>query len=127
ALGYGGALVFKLMLTTDILPQHLMTPMQFVFIIIIFSVSDTILLESGLLAVTIFGFVMAQLKNQHLIFQESDHFIADLSMISVSTVFILISASRTMEMLSVVIAWEVLLFCLVMILLVRPASVLLST
>lgn len=127
ALGYGGALLFRLMLSTDVLPQHLMTPMQFVFIIIIFSLSDAILHESGLLAITIFGFVMAQLKNQHLIFQESDHFIDDLSMISVSTVFILITSSLTMDMLSVVIAWEVLLFCLVMILIVRPVSVLLST
>src|SRR5699024_10294831 len=100
---------------------------QFVFIIIIFSLSDTILHESGLLAITIFGFVMAQLKNQHLIFQESDHFIDDLSMISVSTVFILITSSLTMDMLSVVIAWEVLLFCLAMILVVRPIAVLLST
>ncbi|WP_072710594.1 cation:proton antiporter [Lacicoccus alkaliphilus] len=127
ALGYGGAVLFRVLLMTDILPQNLMTPMQFVFIILIFSISDAILHESGLLAITIFGFVMAQLKNQNLLFKESDHFIDDLSLISVSTVFILITSSLTMEMLQIVISWEVLLFCLVMILIVRPASVLLST
>lgn len=126
-LGYGGAMLFRFLLNTDIVPQTLMTPIQFVFIILIFSISDAFLYESGLLAITIFGFVMAQLKNQHLIFKESAHFIHDLTLICVSTVFILITSSLTREMLQVVFTWEVLLFCLVMILIVRPASILMAT
>ncbi|MEJ7490696.1 cation:proton antiporter, partial [Staphylococcus pettenkoferi] len=86
-----------------------------------------ILSESGLLAVTIFGLMMARKKRHDLIFKESDHFIDNASSILVSTVFILITSSLTKDVLLNVLSWQLILFSLVMIVLVRPISVLLST
>ena len=44
-----------------------------------------------------------------------------------STVFILITSSLTKDVLLNVLSWQLILFSLVMIVLVRPISVLLST
>ena len=76
-----------------------MPPVQLVFVLLIFALCDEILPESGLMAVTIFGLVMARMKRHDLIFKESDHFIENMSSILVSTVFILITSSLTLDVL----------------------------
>lgn len=126
-IGFGAAFIFKWMVKKDLIAQNLMAPIQFIFVIITFSICDAILHESGLLAVTIFGLSMAKSKKEDLIFHESNQFVEQLTMICVSTVFILITSSLTMEMLNFVFSWEVLLFCLAMIIIARPLSVFLST
>ena len=45
----------------------------------------------------------------------------------VSTVFILITSSLTLNVLESIISWKLFIFCAVMIILVRPISILLST
>ncbi|MBY8910792.1 cation:proton antiporter, partial [Salinicoccus roseus] len=126
-LGFGASYLFRWLIKWDFVPQNLMAPVQFVFILLIFSLSDAVLHESGLLAVTIFGLVMARLKNHSLIYKESDHFIDEMTLILVSTVFILITSSLTREVLNEVISWQLVIFCIVMILIIRPAYILLST
>ncbi len=127
ALGFGASYLFKWMIQGDFIPQNLMAPIQFVFILLLFSLSDAVLHESGLLSVTIFGLVMARLKNHSLIYKQSNHFIDEMTLILVSTVFILITSSLTREVLNEVLSWELVLFCLIMIIIVRPAYILLST
>ncbi|WP_186307294.1 cation:proton antiporter [Staphylococcus epidermidis] len=126
-IGFGAAFLFNWLIGQDKIPQSLMPPIQFVFILLTFSICDEILSESGLLAVTIFGLMMARKKRHDLIFKESDHFIDNASSILVSTVFILITSSLTKDVLLNVLSWQLILFSLVMIILVRPISVLLST
>ena len=126
-IGFGAAFLFNWLIGQDKIPQSLMPPIQFVFILLTFSICDEILSESGLLAVTIFGLMMARKKRHDLIFKESDHFIDNASSILVSTVFILITSSLTKDVLLNVLSWQLILFSLVMIVLVRPISVLLST
>ena len=104
-----------------------MPPIQLVFILLIFSICDEILAESGLLSVTIFGLMMARNKRHDLMFKESDHFIENASTILVSTVFILITSSLTKDVLLNVLSWQLVVFSIVMILLVRPISVIVST
>ncbi len=126
-IGFGAAFLFNWLIGQDKIPQSLMPPIQLVFILLTFSICDEILSESGLLAVTIFGLMMARKKRHDLIFKESDHFIDNASSILVSTVFILITSSLTKDVLLNVLSWQLILFSLVMIVLVRPISVLLST
>ncbi|MDS3930766.1 sodium:proton antiporter [Staphylococcus epidermidis] len=126
-IGFGAAFLFNWLIGQDKIPQSLMPPIQFVFILLTFSICDEILSESGLLAVTIFGLMMARKKRHDLIFKESDHFIDNASSILVSTVFILITSSLTKDVLLNVLSWQLILFSLVMIVLVRPISVLLAT
>ena len=66
---------------------------------------------------------MARKKRHDLIFKESDHFIDNASSILVSTVFILITSSLTKDVLLNVVSWQLFIFCIVMIVLVRPISV----
>ena len=126
-IGFGASYLFMWLIKRDAIPQNLMPPIQLVFILLIFALCDEILRESGLLAVTIFGLMMARMKRHDLIFKESDHFIENASSIMVSTVFILITSSLTLNVLESVISWKLFIFCGVMIILVRPLSIILST
>ncbi|WP_217972363.1 cation:proton antiporter [Staphylococcus xylosus] len=127
AIGFGASYLFMWLIKKDLIPQNLMPPIQLIFILLIFSICDEILPESGLLAVTIFGLMMARMKRHDLIFKESDHFIENTSSIMISTVFILITSSLTLEVLKSVMSWKLFIFCAIMIILVRPISILLST
>ncbi|MGF7193294.1 NhaP-type Na+/H+ or K+/H+ antiporter [Staphylococcus pasteuri] len=126
-IGFGASFLFNWLIKRDMIPQSLMPPIQLVFILLIFSICDEILAESGLLSVTIFGLIMARNKRHDLMFKESDHFIENASTIMVSTVFILITSSLTKDVLLNVLSWQLLVFSIVMILLVRPLSVIIST
>lgn len=126
-IGFGASYLFNWSIRRDMIPQSLMPPIQLIFILLTFSICDEILSESGLLAVTIFGLNMARKKRHDLIFKESDHFIDNASSILVSTVFILITSSLSKDVLLNVLSWQLIIFCLVMIVLVRPISVLFST
>ncbi|PTI16577.1 cation:proton antiporter, partial [Staphylococcus xylosus] len=86
AIGFGASYLFMWLIKKDLIPQNLMPPIQLIFILLIFSICDEILPESGLLAVTIFGLMMARMKRHDLIFKESDHFIENTSSIMISTV-----------------------------------------
>lgn len=126
-IGFGASFIFNWFIQRDMIPQNLMPSIQLVFILLVFSICDQILQESGLLAVTIFGLMMARYKRHDLIFKESDHFVENASSILVSTVFILITSSLTSSVLMDVLSWQLLVFAIVMIIIVRPIAVLLST
>lgn len=126
-IGFGASFLFNWLIKHDLIPQSLMPPIQLVFILLIFSICDEILAESGLLSVTIFGLMMARNKRHDLMFKESDHFIENASSILVSTVFILITSSLTKDVLLNVLSWQLVVFSIVMILLVRSISVIVST
>ena len=126
-IGFAASYLFMWLIKRDLIPQNLMPPIQLVFILLIFAICDEFLPESGLLAVTIFGLMMARMKRHDLIFKESDHFIENTSSIMISTVFILITSSLTLDVLKNVISWQLFVFCAIMIILVRPISVLLAT
>ncbi|PTE95016.1 sodium:proton antiporter [Staphylococcus equorum] len=126
-IGFGASYLFMWLIKRDLIPQNLMPPIQLVFILLIFAICDEILPESGLLAVTIFGLMMARMKRHDLIFKESDHFIENTSSIMISTVFILITSSLTLEVLKSVMSWKLFIFCAIMIILIRPISIILAT
>ncbi|WP_251517420.1 MULTISPECIES: cation:proton antiporter [Staphylococcus] len=127
AIGFVASFIFMWFIKRDHIPQNLMPPIQLIFILLIFAICDEFLPESGLLAVTIFGLMMARMKRHDLIFKESDHFIENTSTIMISTVFILITSSLSLDVLKNVVSWQLFLFCFVMIVLVRPLSIILST
>ncbi|MCU5745336.1 sodium:proton antiporter [Staphylococcus sp. SQ8-PEA] len=126
-IGFFSSYVFMWFLKKDLIPQNLMPPVQLIFILLVFALCDEILPESGLMSVTIFGLVMARMKRHDLIFKESDHFIENMSSIMVSTVFILITSSLTLDVLKGILSWKLVVFCAVIILLVRPISILFAT
>ena len=108
-IGFGASFIFNWLIQRDFIPQNLMPSIQLVFILLVFSICDQILQESGLLAVTIFGLMMARYKRHDLIYKESDHFIENASSILVSTVFILITSSLTSSVLMDVLSWQLVI------------------
>ncbi|MBI5976024.1 cation:proton antiporter [Staphylococcus canis] len=126
-LGVVVAYLFKWLVEQNHISQKLVAPLQFVFVLLIFSCSDLILKESGLLTVTVFGLCMAIFKRGDFMYSEPEHFIEHASMILVSTVFILITSSLTIDVLKATFNGWLVLFCLVMILFVRPISIWIAT
>ncbi|RIM80004.1 sodium:proton antiporter, partial [Staphylococcus xylosus] len=49
AIGFGASYLFMWLIKKDLIPQNLMPPIQLIFILLIFSICDEILPESGLL------------------------------------------------------------------------------
>ena len=122
-IGFGASFFFNWLIQRDVIPQNLMPSIQLVFCSCLVSVTK-FSMNLVLLAVTIFGLMMARYKRHDLIYKESDRFIENISSILVSTVFILITSSLTPSVLMNVLSWKLVIFSLVMIVLVRPIAVL---
>ena len=119
----GGAVV------TWLLARHVIPDFQHgVFLIVcvaaLFTASDLLMSESGLLTVTIFGIYLANQKQvsvKHIItFKEN------LRILLISTLFIVLSERVEWEQLTK-LGWSAFLFPLALIFVVRPISVMLST
>jgi NhaP-type Na+/H+ or K+/H+ antiporter len=116
-------------LVTWLFDKHLIPDFQQgVFLIAcvagLFTVSDLMMSESGLLTVTVFGIYLANQKRvsvKHIItFKEN------LRILLISTLFIVLSGRISWSQLSE-LGWNALLFPLALIFIVRPLSVMLST
>ncbi|WP_221567429.1 sodium:proton antiporter [Alkalihalobacillus sp. TS-13] len=106
-------------------PEFLKSPFVFAFVLACFSISDEIMHETGLLAVTVMGITMA---NMHITsIDDMRHFKETMSVMLISAVFIMITASLTIETLLEIFNWNILSFVVLMMILVRPLSIFLST
>ncbi len=104
-------------------PEYMKVPVLFVTVLAVFVGSNVIAHESGLLAVTLMGIVIA---NSNLpSFSELRRFKEHATLLLVSGVFILLAASMDFGSLEL-LSWRSLAFLAVVVLVVRPATVLLS-
>lgn len=119
AAGYAIAAAFK----RGLVPEYMKVPALFVVLIGIFAVSDMVLHESGLLAVTLMGVVIA---NAHLpSYEELRRFKEHATVLLVSGVFILLAASLDFAQLGQ-LDWHAAAFVAAVVLIARPVTVLLS-
>ncbi|UXX83367.1 cation:proton antiporter [Roseovarius pelagicus] len=102
-------------------PEYMKVPVLFALLLLIFALSDYVLHESGLLAVTIMGFYIANAGLPS--YTELRRFKEHATILLVSGVFILLAASMDLERLSL-LGWRSVLFLVVVIVLVRPVTVL---
>lgn len=117
--GYGIARAFK----GGHVPEYMKVPVLFVVLLAAFAVSDHVLHESGLLAVTIMGIVLA---NQNLpSYAELHRFKEHATILLVSGVFILLAAGLDFSALAK-LDWRAAVFVAAVVLLARPVTVLLS-
>lgn len=117
--GLGIARAFK----TGLVPEYMKVPVLFVVLIAIFAASDTVLHESGLLAVTIMGVVIANAELPSYV--ELRRFKEHATVLLVSGVFILLAASLDFSTLAQ-LNGRAALFVASVVLLARPLTVLLS-
>lgn len=123
-LGVLAAFVLYYLLKKNRLPNYLKNVVTLALVILTFAISELIIRESGLLAVTVMGILLANLKVEDikliLTFKE------DISIILISVLFLLLSSRIELAELSQLGLSSVILF-FVVILVVRPLGIFLST
>lgn len=123
--GYAFANILAYLIKKNVIPHYLLNVFILATVLGVFVLADTFAHESGLLAVVIMGMVMGnkQLPNikELLYFKES------LSVLLVSILFILLAANIEIEELELIFNWNSLILFGVVILVVRPLGVILSS
>ncbi len=104
-------------------PEYLKAPVLLVSVIGIFVLSNLIQRETGLLAVTVMGIAMANMRLDSL--RDIHPFKENVTVLLISGVFVLLSASLDLSVLRQ-FEWRFAAFLLALLFLVRPATVLLS-
>ncbi|GAB4386916.1 cation:proton antiporter [Albidovulum sp.] len=104
-------------------PEYMKVPVLFVVLLAAFALSDNYLHESGLLAVTVMGLVIANADLPS--YEELRRFKEHATILLVSGVFILLAASLDFATLSA-LTWRAGLFVALVVLLARPLTVLVS-
>ncbi|MFP3339571.1 hypothetical protein R0J91_16455, partial [Micrococcus sp. SIMBA_131] len=89
------------------------------------AVSDEITHETGLLAVTAMGITLANMHISSI--DDMRHFKENISVLLISTIFIMLTASLSVDTLLEIFHWQILAFVLLMLFVVRPISIWLST
>lgn len=120
AVGYG----FGLMLRHRQIPLYLQNFAAITMVTGAFAISNTIMHESGLLAVTIMGIWLANMRGVHT--RDILNFKESLTLILVSSLFIILSARLEFDGL-IALGWGALGVLLMMQFIARPAKVFLST
>ncbi len=122
-IGFAAAWVIAWSFPRGFVPEFLKVPVLLVAVIGTFVLCNKIEHEAGLLAVTVMGIALA---NMHVSSLRSIHpFKQNIAVLLVSGIFILLSASLDLEQLRQ-FEWQFGLFLLVLLFVVRPATVLIS-
>ena len=123
-LGLAGAGVVYLLLRNYLIPDYLRDATVLAIVALSFALSDALAPESGLLAVTVMGIALANTRLKQL--REIWYFKEKLSLLLISTLFILLAANFTPADLAL-LNWRSLVLLAVVMLVLRPLSVQLST
>jgi len=120
-------LLVTLLVSKGLFPEYLKSPITLSFVLLCFTISNMIMGETGMLAVTVMGLTVARSKRYVSSIGNIGHVIENISVILTSTIFILLTASLSREILAAIFSWEILLFVLIMLFLIRPLSIWIST
>jgi len=125
SIGFTSAYAFAMALKQKMIPHYLINVVALASVLGVFVLSDVFAHESGLLAVVIMGMVLGNMKIDAL--QEVLYFKEAISILLISLLFILLSANINITDLILIYNWKSLLLFMVIIVLVRPMGVFLST
>ncbi|CUH77219.1 cation:proton antiporter [Tropicibacter naphthalenivorans] len=104
-------------------PEYMKVPVLFVLLLAVFAITDSVLHESGLLAVTVMGLWIANAELPS--FTELRRFKEQATVLLVSGVFILLAANMSMATLGT-LDWRALAFVMAVVLVARPLPVLIA-
>lgn len=122
-LGAAAGYLFGLLLRNGALPDYLENVASFCLVLAVFVASNLMQAESGLLAVTVMGLWLANMRGVDT--QDILDFKESISLLLVSGVFIILAARMELTRFAD-IGWSALLLLLVFQFLARPAKILLS-
>jgi len=108
-----------------LIPRYLLNVSALSVVLLVFVESDVFAHDSGLLSVVVMGIVLGNSKLHNL--KDLLYFKESLSVLLISILFILLSANINIKDLELVFIWETAILMAVIIFLLRPIGVFLST
>ncbi|QSS97966.1 cation:proton antiporter [Psychroflexus sp. ALD_RP9] len=108
-----------------VIPHYLLNVFTLATVLGVFVLADHFAHESGLLAVVVMGIIMGNTNLPNL--KELLYFKESLSVLLISILFILLAANINFEDLMLVYNWETLILFVVVVFVVRPVGVFLSS
>jgi NhaP-type Na+/H+ or K+/H+ antiporter/Trk K+ transport system NAD-binding subunit len=125
SIGFTSAYLLYYLIKQKLIPHYLLNVFTLALVLAVFVASDLMAHESGLLEVVVMGMVLGNLDvpevKSILDFKES------LSVLLISMLFILLSANMDMAHLNLLLDWRCLLLFGIIVLILRPVGVFLST
>ncbi len=125
SIGFTAAYAFATALKQKWIPNYLINVSALALVLGVFVLSDLFVHESGLLAVVIMGMVLGNKNIKEL--KDVLYFKEAISILLISMLFILLSANINMSDLALIYNWQSLLLFGIVVLIVRPIGVFLST
>ncbi len=125
SIGFTTAYAFAMALKQKWIPHYLVNVVSLASVLGVFVLSDLFAHESGLLAVVIMGMVLGNMKIPVL--KDVLHFKEAISILLISILFILLSANINVSDFELIYSWRTLLLFGIVVLIVRPLGVFLST
>ena len=124
AFGFGAGRLLYELLHRYLIPDYLRDFAILCSVVLIFSASNMLANESGLLAVTVMGITLANTNLKQL--REIFYFKEKISILLISTLFILLAANITHEELAL-LNWRSVLILLIIMFVLRPLGIFLSS
>lgn len=127
-LGYVIGMLVSFLIHKGVFPEYLKSPIIIAFVLLCFTLAEVVMHETGMLAVTVMGLTIGRTKHYvSSIGHDVSHFVENISVLLTSTIFILLTASLSRETIAEMFTWPIIGFVLVMLFIVRPLSIWLST
>jgi NhaP-type Na+/H+ or K+/H+ antiporter len=123
--GFTFAKALAFAIKSKIIPHYLLNVVTLATVLGVFIMADHFAHESGLLAVVVMGIIMGNTDLPNL--KELLYFKESLSILLISILFILLAANINFENLMLVFNWNTLILFAVVVFLVRPLGVFMST
>ena len=122
-LGIASGFALGWLLRQHLIPEYLRSVMTLLLVFVVFAISEAIAHESGLLAVTLFGITLTNLKGVEI--EDILDFKESLSVLLISGLFILLAARIDVSAI-LTVGMPALYLLLVIMLVARPLSVFVS-
>lgn len=124
-LGWAFGRIVGWMFEMGYVPEFLKSPGVFVMVILCFAIVDDVVHGAGLLSVTAMGITLANMGVDSV--ADMRHFKENVSILLISAIFIMLSASLEIETILRIFEPNILGYVLLMMFAVRPLSIFLST
>ena len=125
AIGFASGMIISRLFTRFLIPDHMQCGFSLSLVIVTYTGSNSIYPESGLLAVIIMGMVLRNSSSSALL--QITQFFENLRELLIPGLFTLLAARLNLEDLYGVLTIQSLELILVLVIIIRPASVMLAT
>jgi len=125
AFGLAGGFAMYQAVKRKVIPHYLLNVASLALVLLIFVLSDLFAHESGLLSVVVMGMFLGNSDLPNL--KELLYFKESLSVLLISILFILLAANISLDDLLLVYNWKTAILFAIIIFLIRPIGVFLST